>query len=101
MNVLSVIPARGGSKSIPKKNIQILNGYPLIKYSIDYSLKSKLVTKTIVSTDDKKIADISIKYGAIVPFMRPKEFAKDHVQDLPVFIHALEITESFFSMIFV
>tara|TARA_B100001964_G_scaffold209982_1_gene243920 strand:+ start:200 stop:895 length:696 start_codon:yes stop_codon:yes gene_type:complete len=100
MNVLSVIPARGGSKSIPKKNIQILNGYPLIKYSIDYSLKSKLVTKTIVSTDDKKIADISIKYGAIVPFMRPKEFAKDHVQDLPVFIHALEITESFFSMKF-
>ena len=77
MNIVTVIPARGGSKSIPKKNITLLDGVPLIKYSIDYSIKSKLVNKTIVSTDSKEIAKISKSLGAEVPFMRPENLAED------------------------
>ena len=70
-NIYTVIPARGGSKSIPRKNIKLLNGNPLIKYSIDYSISSSLVSRTIVSTDDNEIAEIANDLGAEVPFMRP------------------------------
>jgi N-acylneuraminate cytidylyltransferase len=88
--VLALIPARGGSKSIPRKNVHPLGGYPLIAYSIAAGLASEFVTRVIVSTDNKEIAEVSRKYGAEVPFMRPAKYAEDDTPDLPVFVHALE-----------
>jgi len=76
-NAIAIIPARGGSKRIPKKNIKIFHGKPLIAYSIETALKSDLFQKVIVSTDCKEIANISKKYGAQVPFLRPKELSDD------------------------
>ncbi|PKL18922.1 MAG: acylneuraminate cytidylyltransferase family protein [Spirochaetae bacterium HGW-Spirochaetae-5] len=93
MKIVTIIPARSGSKSIPGKNIFPLNGIPLIAYSIDYSLKSSLVDRTVVSTDSLEIADISRKYGAEVPFIRPAEYAMDETPDYPVFRHALDFFE--------
>ncbi len=74
---IAIIPARGGSKRIPKKNIKDFHGKPLIAYSIQTALKSKLFEKVVVSTDDEEIAEISKKYGAEVPFLRPKELSDD------------------------
>lgn len=74
---VAIIPARGGSKRIPKKNIKDFFGKPLIAYSIEAALKSNLFEKVIVSTDDEEIAKIAIKYGAVVPFLRPKELSDD------------------------
>lgn len=88
--VLALIPARGGSKSIPRKNIRSFAGHPLIAYSIAAGLAAEMVTRVIVSTDDDEIAQVSRQYGAQVPFMRPAEFARDETPDLPVFRHALE-----------
>ncbi|MBF0481739.1 MAG: acylneuraminate cytidylyltransferase family protein [Desulfovibrionaceae bacterium] len=88
--VVTLIPARGGSKGIPRKNIALLGGKPLIAHSIAYSLACPLVERTIVSTDDPEIAEAARSFGAEVPFMRPEELARDHVQDYPVFRHALE-----------
>ena len=76
--ILAIIPARGGSKSIPRKNILDFGGHPLIAYSIAAGLQSKHVTRTIVSTDDEEIAAVSRKYGAETPFMRPAEL---HAQE--------------------
>jgi N-acylneuraminate cytidylyltransferase len=89
MQILALIPARGGSKSIPRKNIRPLAGFPLIAYSIAAALQSKLVSRTIVSTDDGEIARIAQGYGAETPFMRPSEYALDNTTDFPVFTHAL------------
>ena len=89
MLIYTIIPARGGSKSIPRKNIRNLSGSPLIKYSIDYSLNSKYIDKTIVSTDDDEIASIAINCGAEVPFMRPSVYAEDLTQDFAVLNHAM------------
>lgn len=89
VKVLAVIPARGGSKGIPRKNIKKLAGHPLIAYSIAAGLNSSLVTRTIVSTDDQEIAEVAKQYGADVPFLRPEEFARDESRDLPVFQHVL------------
>ena len=88
--ILAIIPARGGSKGIPRKNIRNFAGYPLIAYSIAAGLKSKLVTRVIVSTDDDEIAEVARECGAETPFMRPSVFAEDNTTDLPVFEHALE-----------
>lgn len=88
--VLALIPARGGSKSIPRKNIIDFAGYPLIAYSIAAGLAAETINRVIVSTDDDEIAEISRRYGAETPFLRPVEFAQDHTPDLPVFRHALE-----------
>ncbi len=88
--VLAVIPARGNSKSIPRKNIREFAGHPLIAFSIAAAMQSESVTRVIVSTDDHEIAEISKKYGAEVPFMRPAEIAEDATLDLPVFEHALK-----------
>jgi YrbI family 3-deoxy-D-manno-octulosonate 8-phosphate phosphatase len=87
--VLAIIPARGGSKGIPRKNIRLFAGYPLIAYSIAAGLQAGLVTRVLVSTDDEEIADTSRYYGAEAPFLRPAEFAGDKTPDLPVFTHAL------------
>ena len=89
VEILALIPARGGSKGIPRKNIKNLAGYPLIAYSIAAGVQSSLVTRTIVSTDDQEIAQTAREFGADVPFLRPREFAQDQSRDLPVFQHAL------------
>jgi N-acylneuraminate cytidylyltransferase len=88
--VLALIPARGGSKSIPRKNIIDFAGYPLIAYSIAAGLAAEMITRVIVSTDDEEIAMISCRYGAETPFLRPAKFSQDQTPDLPVFRHALE-----------
>lgn len=87
--VLSLIPARGGSKSIPRKNIRPFAGHPLIAYSIAAGLASGRISRVIVSTDDEEIAATARQYGAETPFLRPKELAQDDTPDLPVFQHAL------------
>ena len=89
MKVLALIPARGGSKSIPRKNILSFAGFPLISYSIAAALEADTVTRVIVSTDDEEIAQVARQYGAETPFLRPPEFSGDETPDLPVFIHAL------------
>ena len=89
MKILSIIPARGGSKGIPHKNIQKLSGKPLLVRSIECAQNSRLVNRIIVSTDDKKIAKIAKNFGAEVPFIRPKKFAKDSSPTLDVIKHAL------------
>ncbi len=94
MRIITIIPARGGSKSLPKKNILLLKGKPLLCHSIDYSLKSSLVTSTVVSTDMEEIANIAKESGASVPFLRPEEFARDDTRDYPVVRHALDFFES-------
>jgi YrbI family 3-deoxy-D-manno-octulosonate 8-phosphate phosphatase len=87
--VLAVIPARGGSKGIPRKNIRPFAGHPLIAYSIAAGLQAESVTRVIVSTDDEEIAAAARQFGAEIPFMRPAEHAQDSTTDLPVFQHAL------------
>jgi CMP-N-acetylneuraminic acid synthetase len=88
--VLALIPARGGSKGIPRKNIRLFAGYPLIAWSIAAGLQAETVTRTIVSTDDEEIAEVARQWGAETPFLRPAEFARDNTTDLPVFKHALQ-----------
>lgn len=87
--VLAVIPARGGSKGIPRKNIRDFAGYPLIAYSIQAGLLAETVTRVVVSTDDEHIAEVARQYGAETPFLRPSELAQDRTPDLPLFDHAL------------
>jgi len=86
---LGIIPARGGSKGIPRKNIVDLGGKPLISYAIAAMQKSGIVDRVIVTTDDKEIADVAEKYGAEIPFLRPKELAQDDTPTIPVIVHAL------------
>ena len=88
--VLAIIPARGGSKGIPRKNILDFAGYPLIAYSIIAGLQSNLVTRTVVSTDDEEIAQVAKSWGAEVPFLRPSELAEDNTLDYPVIRHCLD-----------
>lgn len=90
MEILALIPARGGSKGIPRKNLLVLAGKPLIAYSIEQALASRYITRTIVSTDDHEIAEVARRFGAEVPFLRPSEFAQDLSPDIDVFRHALE-----------
>ncbi len=90
MEILALIPARGGSKSIPRKNIRQVGGKPLIAYSIEHALAAHSITRVIVSTDDEEIAGIARIHGAEVPFLRPAEFAQDHSPDIDVFRHALD-----------
>ncbi len=88
--ILGILPARGGSKSIPKKNIARLGGKPLIAYVIDAMKASQHITRVIVSTDDAEIAAVARDCGAEVPFMRPAEFAQDSSPTMPVLFHAVE-----------
>tara|TARA_B100000029_G_scaffold501470_2_gene574944 strand:+ start:159 stop:845 length:687 start_codon:yes stop_codon:yes gene_type:complete len=89
MKILCVIPARGGSKGIEKKNIRKINNKPLIAYTIESTLSSKLFDDVIVSTDDKEIAEISESYGAKVPFIRPSELAQDDATSDQAILHAV------------
>jgi len=88
MNVLAIIPARGGSKGIPGKNIKKLNGKPLIFYTINEAKKSKFLSRIVVSTDDEKIANVSRRYGTYV-IKRPKKLAKDTTPSDAVIKHAI------------
>ena len=92
--ILGVIPARGGSKSIPNKNIKKLNGNPLIKYTIDAALGSKLLTHCVVSTDSDSIASVAKSCGALVPFKRPDHLSGDDALSLPVVQHAVQFMEN-------
>jgi CMP-N,N'-diacetyllegionaminic acid synthase len=93
VKVLAVIPARGGSRSIPRKNIADLCGHPLIHYTIREAHKAVRIDATIVSTDDEEIADVARSLGADVPFMRPKEIAGDKSRDIEFLQHALAWVE--------
>jgi len=89
MKTLGIIPARGGSKRVPGKNIRLLYDKPLIAYTIETSLLSECIDRVVVSTDDAQIAEVGLQYGAEVPFIRPKELAEDSTPDQPVLQHAL------------
>jgi CMP-N-acetylneuraminic acid synthetase len=90
LEVMALIPARGGSKSIPRKNILPFAGHPLIAYSIAAAMAADTIQRVILSTDDKEIAAVARDYGAETPFLRPDEYSRDDTPDLPVFQHALE-----------
>lgn len=93
LNIVAIIPARGGSKGIPLKNLAKVNGIPLINYSIQHALDCPEINRVLVSTDHPEIAAVSKAAGAEVPFLRPDELAEDHVLDHPVFAHALNYLE--------
>ncbi|MDF2587717.1 MAG: hypothetical protein K0S41_1558 [Anaerocolumna sp.] len=90
MNVLAIIPARSGSKSVPHKNIRLINGKPMLGYSIEHAKQSRLINRIILSTDSKEYANIGLEYGAEVPFIRPDEYATDSALDIEVFHHCLK-----------
>lgn len=89
MQILAIIPARAGSKSVPNKNIRNIGGKPMLAHSIDHAKESKTVNRIIVSTDSEQYARIAKEYGAEVPFLRPAEYATDTALDYDVFYHAL------------
>lgn len=91
--IIAIIPARGGSKRIPRKNIKILAGKPLIAWTIETALRSRIFDRIIVSTEDKEIAGIAKKFGAEVPFKRPKKLAKDEASGWSVLQHAVKELE--------
>ena len=86
----AIIPARGGSKRIPGKNIKLFHGNPIISYSIRAAIESGMFDKIIVSTDDDDISRIAVEYGAEVPFVRPPELSDDFIGTAPVIEHALK-----------
>ncbi|MES2559957.1 MAG: acylneuraminate cytidylyltransferase family protein [Bacteroidota bacterium] len=94
MNILAIIPARGGSKGIPGKNSKLLGTKPLIAYTIEAAQACKLIQTTIVSTDDVVLAAIAKQYGAEVPFLRPASLATDNARSIDVVLHALEVLSS-------
>lgn len=98
MTNIAVIPARGGSKRIPRKNIKEFCGKPIIAYSIEAALKSGCFDRVIVSTDDKEIAEIALEYGAEVPFIRPANLSEDFTVVTDTVIHAIEQIESQFKI---
>jgi CMP-N,N'-diacetyllegionaminic acid synthase len=93
-NIVAIIVARGGSKRLPGKNIRPLAGKPLIAYTIEAAKAARRLSKMIVSTDDPKIAEVAIDFGAEVPFLRPSELAQDQSPSLDVLRHAAEWLES-------
>jgi len=93
MKTVAIIPARGGSKGIPRKNIKDFCGKPLISYIITTALNTPNLDRVIVSTEDQEIAEISKKYGAEIPFLRPIELARDETPTLPVLKHAIQYLE--------
>ena len=89
MRILGIIPARGGSKGIPGKNIKLLGGQPLIKYTVDSAVNSKNLTRVILSSEDPSIIETAKKIGLEVPFVRPEEFSRDNTPSIEVVKHAL------------
>lgn len=91
---VAIIPARGGSKRIPRKNIKPFAGLPIIAYSIKAAQESGLFDRIIVTTDDEEIANVARAYGAEIPFIRPKELSDDHTATIPVIAHAIETLQN-------
>lgn len=98
MKLLALIPARGGSKRVPGKNIKPLGGMPLIAWTIKAAQESRVCTRIQVSTDDEDIAEVSRKYGAVVPGLRPADLATDTAGSMDVAIHALDMCEQEFGV---
>lgn len=96
--MLAIIPARGGSKGLPGKNIKLLNNKPLIAYTIEAALKSNNISRVIVSTDDEKIAKIALDFGAEIPFMRPDNLATDDAKSIDVYQYTIEHLEKKYNM---
>ncbi len=94
MRILGLIPARGGSKCIPRKNIVELGGKPLLAYTAEAALRSEIIDRAVLSSDDDQIMEIGKKLGLEIPFKRPKDIAKDDTPSLPVIQHAIEFLES-------
>ena len=94
-NILAIIPARGGSKGIYRKNIKKIFGKPLIQWTINEAKKVSQISKTIISTDDLEIAKLANKLGADVPFIRPKKLASDNSLGIDVVLHALKEFQNF------
>ncbi len=94
MKVLGIIPARGGSKGVPRKNIRLLCGKPLLVYTAESALRAKKLTRVILSTEDEEIAEIGKQCGLDVPFLRPANLAQDTTPTLPVIQHAVEFLET-------
>lgn len=94
-SILAIIPARGGSKGLPGKNIKDLCGKPLIAWSIEQAKACSSIDRVVVSTDDDQIAEVAKKYGAEVPFMRPAELASDTASTIDVIFHALDWFEKY------
>lgn len=92
--VVAIIPARGGSKGVPRKNIRSLAGKPLIAYAIETALASDLIDRVIVSTDDAEIANVARQYGAEVPFMRPRQLAQDDSPEWLTWQHAVRMLQA-------
>lgn len=90
MKILAIIPARGGSKGVPGKNIKLLNGKPLLAYTSEIALQSNYLTEVIVSTEDESIMEVAKNLGVQVPFVRPMALAQDNTPTLDVIIHALQ-----------
>ena len=99
MKIVALIPARGGSKGIPKKNIKLLHGKPLIAWTIETAIKSNCFDKIIVSTDNQEIANVAIEYGAKVPFLRPKNISMDNTPGVQTALHLCEKLNSFESLL--
>lgn len=95
--MIAIIPARGGSKGLPGKNIMLLNGKPLIAYTIEAALKSKYITDVIISTDDKDIYDIALEYGAKDTFLRPARLAEDKSIAIDNYIYTIDRLEKEFN----
>jgi len=96
MKVLAIIPARGGSKGVPGKNIRKLNGKPLIGYTVETAKKSKYVNRVVVSTDNQKIANLAKSFGAEIPFVRPKYLAVSSAKTIDVVKHTLKTLKNKF-----
>lgn len=94
MRVLGIIPARGGSKGIPRKNLKLLLGKPLLAYTTESALESKRLSRVILSTDDEEIAETGLALGVEVPFIRPSELANDTAPTFPVVMHAVQHLEN-------
>lgn len=101
LKVLGIIPARGGSKGIKKKNLALLTGKPLIAFSIESALAAKHLYRTIVSTDSEEIAEACKALGGDVPFMRPTDLAQDDTPTLPVIQHALDMLHEDFDAVMI
>jgi CMP-N-acetylneuraminic acid synthetase len=94
MRILGLVPARGGSKGIPRKNIRLLAGKPLLAYTAETALNARSLARVVLSTDDEEIAETGRRYGLEVPFVRPAELATDTTPTLPVVRHAIEALEA-------
>jgi N-acylneuraminate cytidylyltransferase len=93
LNILGLIPARGGSKGIPGKNIKMLGGKPLLAYTVDAATKSSSLNRVILSSDDAEIISVANEIGLEVPFVRPADLASDSAPTLPTILHALDFFE--------